>query len=229
MKVGGARRAGALGVLLGVASAGCDPQEIYLFERRELAVDAGRGNGGGAGGGGGGGAGAPSEPEPPEPRTPPACDSPECEECQASATRCPAASNLFCHPRSGECALGCDPAAAEQGTVCPLNQVCHPVDGLCVDCVTSASCTAPGLGVCDTAPGRCVECLGEEGCGLLDVCDDETRQCVECVELDDCTANDDARFCFESRCVECRTDADCALAEPDRPICSDEFECEDED
>ena len=222
-----------------IAWVACQPQEIYLFE--DVAVDAGRGSAGSAG--------APSQPEAPAPRTPPACESAACQECQDSAT-CAAASNLFCHPRTGQCALGCDPEAADQGVVCPLNQVCHPIDRLCVDCATSADCTTAGLracdvergrcvectatadctgprSVCDTDAQRCVECLGEEGCGLLDVCNDATQQCVECVSPADCTADDDARFCFQARCVECRIDADCT--EPDRPICSDEFECEDED
>lgn len=212
---------GVVGLLLWAASgAGCQPQEIYLFDERPgpSLVDAGRGNGGSAGA---------SEPAPP--RTPPACESAACEACRVNATPCPAESNLFCHPISGECALGCDPEAPDQGAACPLDQVCHPVAGLCVECVTSASCTAP-LGACDTERNRCVECTaaGDTCPAARSVCDTEAQRCVECVTVANCTADDDARFCFESRCVECRTNADCTL-EPDRPICSDEFECEDED
>jgi hypothetical protein len=226
LKVVGASPAGALGMLLGVlAGVACEPQEIYLFERGNLSVDAGRGN---AGPGNGGSAGAPSEPEPPEARTAPPCESAECEACQADVTRCPRQSNLFCHPRTGECALGCDPEAANQGTLCPSNQVCHPVDGVCVDCVSSVSCTMAGLGACDTERGTCVECTGPASCpAARPVCDTDAQRCVECLTLADCN-DDDARFCFQSRCVECRTRADCTI-EPDRPICSDEFECEDED
>lgn len=247
MRLGWVQGAGAaLALLVAVQGVGCEPQEILLFEPvSPPGVDSGVSGISGAGGSAEG-------PEPAAAPSQPACESEACEECLSRATPCRADANLFCHPRTGECALGCDPEAQEEARVCPSNQVCHPVDGLCVGCVTSLDCgSTPGLvacdeqrgscvectassecplsrPVCDTQAQRCFECLPDEGCGDPEVCHPTRLQCVECVTVADCTDSDD-RFCEDSRCVECRTDADCAAAEPDKPFCSPELECEDDD
>ncbi len=214
----------ASALLVAFAWAGCEPQDIYLFETVSRSGAAGMAGGGAQGVGPEAG-----QPDAPEPRSPPACESPECESCAADAMRCRAeGGSFFCHPRSGECALACNPQADASEPVCLSGQVCHPDYGVCVECIDRGECAAGILRECDTRSGACVECVEAADCAVPgQSCDPISFTCVSCVMDVDCAGSED-RFCLpsEGRCVECRTSADCTL-EPDRRICSSEFECED--
>jgi hypothetical protein len=238
----------ALGLLLAV---GCEPQEIYLFDgpptRAGRDVDAGRED-------------EPNEPPPPDagpedplPSPPPACETEACEACVTSGACSVGSTVLFCHPRSGECALPCDASAGAQAPGnCPAGQLCAP-GGICVGCLGGGDCagqepacdltrnrcvecvvggdTCPlARPVCDPDELRCVECNADDECGTGLVCFEEAQRCVQCQTDLDCRGSDDDVLCLpgENRCVECVTDADCRLSEPDKPFCSSERECEDE-
>jgi hypothetical protein len=135
----------------------------------------------------------------------PDCRSDACNACVAGAMCAGSSLVSWCHPASGTCAQACDPAAtAAQVGSCPAPQRCSPELGLCVACVTNDDCG-----------------------GASPVCDED--RCVQCVIDADCSGREDDRLCMgdERRCVECRDNSDCT--DPQRPICSDEYECEDED
>jgi hypothetical protein len=232
-------------------ASGCEPQEIYLFdgpptltgsgeeadagpqdEPNEPRVDAG-----------------PADPPPP----PPDCETQACDECVVSGACQVGSTTLFCHPRSGECVLPCDPSAGVLAAGnCPMGQLCEP-GGFCVSCLSETDCGAPepacdlsgnvcvecvvggstcpvARPVCDPAEKRCIECNVDDECALGLVCFEEARRCVQCQTDLDCSGRDDDVFCLpgELRCVECVTDADCRVSEPDKPFCSSERECEDE-
>ncbi len=233
-----------LGGLLWIA---CAPQDIYLFDPVAVAVaDAGSppptrplvpsvvGPAADASG-------------PVQPR----CESSACETCVRGDLCRAVTSGLLCHPRSGECGFWCDPIA-ELGAdgACVGDQRCDAALGMCVDCLTGAHCTSElpacdepnGVCVecvarddcpaarpaCDTATHRCVQCTASSDCAALGrVCQIESNACVVCLDDGDCAGGEDSR-CLpgELRCVECLSATDCL--DPERPLCSAEFECEDD-
>jgi hypothetical protein len=242
----GAAGAGLFALLLGP---GCEPQDIYLFDGppTNTRIDAG------------GVPDAPPDPDEPAPPddqepSPPACETPACDTCVEGRACAVGSTLLFCHPRSGECALPCDASAgAEAPGNCPLGRQCDAA-GICVECRANSDCGAE-LPACDLARNRCVECVvGGDSCpAARPVCDPIALRCIECAgdadcaatgqvcveaaqrcvqcETDlDCRGRDDDVVCLpgELRCVECVSDADCRLSEPDKPFCSSERECEDE-
>jgi hypothetical protein len=234
------------GLLLAV---GCEPQDIYLFDGppTNTRIDAG-----------GGGlpdlpdAGAPAPPAGDEPLQPP-CETEACAACVENRACAVGSTLLFCHPRSGECALPCDASAgALAAGNCPADRQCDAT-GICVECLAASDCgaelpacdlsgnrcaecvvggdTCPAArSVCDPAVLRCVECNADADCATGLVCFEAGQRCVQCETDLDCSGADDDVFCLpgELRCVECVTDDDCLLSEPDRPFCSSERECEDE-
>ena len=237
---------------MGTALASCAPQDIYLFDtppdegtppvREE---DAGP---------------APSDGQGPEtpPEQPafeqPACESDACRDCVARDA-CAATSLLFCHPRSGACAVPCDPDAPSGAANCPTDRRCEPDLGVCVECVTSADC-AGERAACDTTSGRCVECVDSTTCaGTTPVCDTTARRCVGCLGDAQCAPAGEVCLVEEQRCVQCRTDAECPApggddddglchpvehrcveciddgdcrSDPEKPFCSPELECDDD-
>lgn len=201
-------------------AAGCEPQDIYMFDEpvAQTRSDAG-----------------PSEPEPApssegsEPNETsesddggsepgdsadpddagrvtseqPECRSDACNACVADGMCAGSSALSWCHPARGTCAQACDPAAAaSQVGSCPAPQRCSPALGLCLACITSDDCG-----------------------GASPVCDD--GRCVQCSSDSDCSNREDERLCLvaEGRCAECRDNTDCT--DPERPVCSDEYECED--
>lgn len=226
---------------------GCEPQDIYLFDEPEVAVEED--------------AGSEPEPEPePEPDAeappfePPTCESEACDECAEGDVCSNPSAPLYCHPVTGLCRLPCDPAAPATAVQCPGSQRCDADIRLCVECVESSDCSEGSLTACDDERGECVECVGPETCPAeRRICDLGDHACVECVEDDDCAAN---QLCLPGaqRCVQCRDDADCqgleddnrclpgtyicvecvdngdCTSDPTRPFCSQqEHECEDEE
>jgi hypothetical protein len=186
----------------------------------------------------------------------PACESEACERCLESAT-CAGSTLSLCHPLSGSCVAGCDPSAGDEpgncadGTRCDARGIClacvtnddcavpapacDPGSGSCVGCVGNYDCT-PQAPVCDTLAHECTECRVDSDCAAtFEVCRESLGRCVECESDADCVArrvpgddDDEDRFCSPGlRCVECLSDADCS-ADPDKPFCSSELECEDE-
>jgi hypothetical protein len=255
MKTRGLRRLlGALvgpGAILCAVAAGCEPQDIYLFDEAEPVVEDDAGM---------------DEPEPPpaSDNTPPdddlpepvqpTCVSPACQRCVADGDCSAGAAELFCHPVTGDCKLPCDPEASSEQRACTAAERCDRDIGLCVDCVQDADCSSALAPVCDLARGGCVECADSSDCPAeRPVCDAEAARCIECVVDADCAATGgvclpgaqrcvgcrDDRDCagFEDSrclpeallCVECLDDRDCALADPSEPFCKlSEHECDDD-
>jgi hypothetical protein len=233
--------------------AGCQPQDIYLFDPTPpvaARVDAGSMT-----------PPAPLEPadEPdaaPSPPEQPPCASQACTDCVAQQLCAGSSRFSVCHPRTGRCALACEPGAGDAALQCPLGERCDPALELCVACLGDTDCSG-SLAICDTRLNRCVECTSNENCPAIRPVCDASLSCVECVEDGDCAAtgevclaelsrcvqcrddadcrgrvggdDDDAARCLpgELRCVECVDDGDCA-SDPEKPFCSSEFECEDE-
>lgn len=243
------RLAGAslVGLLLGL---GCEPQEIYLFDGPPTLA----GSRADADAGGQPSAAQPDTGPAEAAPAPPPCESEACNACVTSGKCAIGSTLLFCHPRSGECALPCSGGAGPRTPGnCPTGELCDP-GGFCVQCLgdvdcggpqaacdlSSNSCTECVVGgatcptarpVCDPAQLRCVECTVDAECSATgQVCFEEAQRCVQCETDSDCRGRDDDVFCLpgERRCVECVTDADCRLSEPDKPFCSSERECEDE-
>jgi Cys-rich repeat protein len=185
----------------------------------------------------------------------PACESAECERCVLDASCGSGALPLLCHPQTGECLLACDPEPrAEAPVVCPSTLRCEPRLGLCVECVTALDCggalrscdsergvcvgcmnddaCSPSAPACDIPNQRCVECTDDSHCPT-GVCQTSRFSCVECQNDDDCPAlggDDDDELCHPDllTCVECLSNADCQRSDPDKPICKEELECDDE-
>jgi hypothetical protein len=243
-----------LGALAGPAvvvcfvASGCEPQDIYLFDE-PAASDEGREDAGSY---------EPEpDAETPEVETPqgeqPACTSEACEQCVARADCRLDAADLFCHPETGACKLPCDAEASAEERTCPASERCDARIELCVECVVDADCGGGPLAACDRTRGECVECLDSSTCpserrtcdvassrcvGCLvnadcaatgELCLLGEQRCVQCRDDGDCSALDDDNLCLlgEQRCVECVDDGDCT-ADPRRPFCSSERECEDE-
>jgi hypothetical protein len=230
-------------VLCAVA-AGCEPQDIYLFDETAEGSEPDAGD---------------DEPEPePEPDAappafePPMCASNACDECVERGCSVQSAT-LFCHPVTGICRLPCDPETPAGDRPCPGDQHCDTSIGLCVDCVGPddcsggslqacdvergvcvecvgpATCTAPGRGVCDPTTYQCVGCLDDPDCDGQ-VCLRSEQRCVQCLDDGDCSGFEDDNLCVPGAyvCGECVDNAQCAAIDPTRGICSDEYECEDE-
>jgi Cys-rich repeat protein len=229
----------------------CEPQDIHLFDRvapdagspvnrplppPDAAVD-------------------PSPDPAPPARAQPACESAECERCVLDALCGSGALPLLCHPQTGDCLLACDPEpGAEAPLVCPSTLSCEPRLGLCVECVTALDCggalrscdsergvcvgcmddaaCSPSAPACDIPNQRCVECTEDSHCPT-GVCQISRFSCVECLSNADCPAlggDDDDELCHPEllTCVECLSNADCQRSDPDKPICKEELECDDE-
>lgn len=239
----------APGALVCAIAAGCEPQDIYLFDEVEAPEpDAGD-----------------DEPEPePGPETEPdaeapsfeqpPCETAECEECLEVGCGVQSAS-LFCHPVTGLCKVQCDPVTPAGDRPCPGTQRCDTEIGLCVDCVGSDdcsggplqacdvergvcvecvgpdTCTTPGQLYCDVTAQECVECLDDPQCGAGQVCLPGDQRCVQCVDNDDCIGFEDDNLCVPGNvCGECLTDDDCVAIDPTRPFCRQlDHECEDEE
>jgi hypothetical protein len=244
-------RASLLVGALAAVSASCAPQDIYLFDTPDESTPPVREADAGP---------PPSDdPGPVAPPEQPAFEQPQCEtdacrDCVA-LDACAASSLLFCHPRSGACAVPCDPNALNAAGNCPMDRRCEPELGVCVECVTSADCSgerpacdpvsgrcvecvdsttcAGATPVCDTAARRCVGCLGDAECAAAgQVCLTEEQRCVQCRSDAECPApgvDDDDALCHpvERRCVECLDDRDCRF-DPEKPFCSAELECDDD-
>jgi hypothetical protein len=233
------------------ALASCAPQDIYLFDTpTDESTPPAREED--AGPPPSDGSGPESPPEQPAFEQP-ACESDACRDCVARDL-CAATSLLFCHPRSGACAVPCDPDAPSDAANCQTDRRCDPELGVCVQCITSADCggaqpacdsesgrcvecvdstaCSGATPVCDTAAQRCVGCLGDAECEPLgEVCLVEEQRCVQCRTDAQCpvSGDDDERVCHpvEHRCVECLDDDDCRL-DPEKPRCSAELECDDD-
>jgi Cys-rich repeat protein len=148
-------------------------------------------------------------------------------------TTSPGCESGFCDPAGNICACDADPD-------CPNGEVCNTLSNpnQCVECVSDAQCTSPGLGSCDILTNTCVECVIDSDClgGL--VCNDPTNTCVQCVDDGDCpggvcnTATNTCTGCLDdddcpgdsvcdeptSTCVECMLDVDCDF-DPGLPVC----------
>jgi hypothetical protein len=209
----------APGALLCAVAAGCEPQDIYLFD--EVAEppepDAG---------------GDEPEPEPePDAEAPafeqPPCGSRACDDCVADGDCSLAAGTLFCHPATGSCEVPCDPDAPAEDRQCPASQQCNPDFGLCVDCVVSDHCSGGPLQACDAERGVCVECVGPDTCTTPErpYCDVTDQLCVGCRGDDDCAAAGQVCLLGEQRCVQCRVDADCIGFEDDNRCVTDDNVC----
>jgi hypothetical protein len=237
----------------------CEPQDIYLFDAppTQTRTDAGSSVP----------SPPPSESEAPSSSNPPAgendagstpvqpaCESAECEACVQQASCKLTGAQFFCHPVSGGCALGCDPAAPlQQAGNCPAAELCQPRLGLCVDCVSNGDCGGQ-LPTCDPERGSCVECIASGDCPAQQpLCDASTSRCIECSTDADCSATGEVCLAGAQRCVQCRNDADCGASDddvrcllseqrcveclsdadctedPQKPICSSELECDDDE
>jgi hypothetical protein len=198
-----------------VLAAGCEPQDIYMFDPPPVLAraDAGASEPEPEGSDDDSGPDDSSDPEDLADREDagglaseqPDCRSQACNTCVEDAACAGDGAVSWCHPTSGTCAQACDPAAAiSQVGSCPAPQRCDPELGLCVACITNDDCG-----------------------GLSSVCDE--GRCVQCLTDADCSGREDERRCLgEQRlCVECRDSSDCT--DPQRGICSGEYECEDED
>jgi len=89
---------------------------------------------------------------------------------------------------------------------------CEPTSGLCVACLQDSDCTTNARRRCEPSAHVCVACLNRPDCAQRQDCDTVTHRCLDaCFDGDDpCPA---AGFvCGEDlgRCVECRTNANCA-------------------
>jgi hypothetical protein len=223
--------------------AGCEPQDIYLFDDPPAQNRADAGTGGSEPGS------EPEDTDDPEDTdesedadesedtegpesVQPDCRTAACDVCvEQGLCELPGAV-VWCHPESGFCLLACDPAAlaGEVGS-CPAPQRCDPELGLCVACVSNDDCGEP-FPVCDARIGDCVECSSTADCATRGggVCAQPERRCVQCLSNVDCSGFEEDPVCLvaEQRCVECLVNSDCTR-EPDRPLCSSEFECEDSD
>jgi hypothetical protein len=234
----------APGAIVCAVAAGCEPQDIYLFDEVEETPEPDAGDDG-------------PEPGPdaaPPAFEPPMCDSEACDECVEDGC---VVSNFFCHPVTGVCRAPCEPPGAPGAEpACPGGQHCDTSIGLCVDCVGSDDCSDGPLLACDTERGVCVECVGPETCtpdrGICDqtaqecvgcrvdesdcaagqVCLPDGQRCVQCLVDDDCSGLEDDNRCVpgEYVCGECLIDDDCVAIDPTRPFCRQaDHECEDED
>lgn len=230
---------------LGVWLAGaCAPQDVRLFAPASTDADTDELPTPDAGG-------PPDEPVAPPAPVQPACQSEACEACVAAAACVFGTSPGLCHPLTGACAVACDPVPPNVGVVrrCPAGQLCHPEYALCVQCLDASACSVEGAracdeargvcvgcvddttcgggeAVCDTTAQRCVECTPDSGCPLGSVCDPDRLQCVGCVDDGDCGGEDGRCLLSQQICVECLDNDDCT--EPDRLLCNDEFECDDD-
>jgi hypothetical protein len=220
----------ALAVTGGVALSfglGCQPQDIYLFDRPPATTRADAGT-------------TPAEPTPMSPpaqeladadppREVPACVSAACESCVAREACSVPAAQLYCHPATARCSLPCDPGAAGAAGTCPPPEHCDPRIGLCVECVADEDCGGASP-VCEPTRGECVACNSDPDCAASGGrCLFDEHRCVQCIEDEDCrVGDDDDDRCLPGllRCGECLVDTDCT--EPDRPFCSTQNECEDE-
>lgn len=237
------------GAVLCAGAAGCEPQDIYLFDEAEgrppaAVPDAGR-----------------DQPEPLPPSDEdsddepvgmqPACVTPACRQCVANADCRLESTTLYCHPLTAECKVPCEPDAVGDERACPKGEHCD-ASGLCVDCVLNEHCGAGPTPVCDGLQGVCVQCVGAADCpGERPICDD--ARCVECVDDGDCAATGEVCLPGAQRCVQCRNDADCSggddevrclpeqllcveclddgdcAGDPEKPFCKlSEHECDDE-
>lgn len=235
-------------ILYGVA-AGCEPQDIYLFDEPEVSPEQGTDADRDAGND----PAPPAEPstDEPAPRAQPECTSEACERCVETGDCDVEATQYFCHPATGACKLPCDPEAAAE-RACIADERCDPELGLCVECVTAVDCGA-ATPACDPRRGECVECVGPSDCPPeRPTCDVDAARCIECLSDADCSATGAVCLAGPQRCVQCRSDLDCSgleedsrclperqvcveclvdgdcTSDPRRPFCSSENECEDE-
>jgi hypothetical protein len=106
----------------------------------------------------------------------------------------------------------CGPVSA---VVCPSGKVCAPSGqnaGTCVECISSADCSA---GVCDVTSNTCVACVSAADCDdgdpcTINPCNTATHMCGLISDV----VCPSGRFCAPSgqnagRCVQCLTNADC--------------------
>lgn len=211
--------------LLLMLSARCAPEDIYLFERDDQAVNSPSDSVNGEPDASNGGAEptqpeldpqdqsppASNEPEPAEPAASvqPPCAGPACDAC-LTQEKCAGTAEPLCHPLTGECVTGCDPRAGDEAGNCANGLHCNATFSVCVACTTNAQCAAP-TAACDEPRGTCVACIDASTCAAgAPVCDTRAFECVECVVDGDCAARLEVCDELAQRCVECERDADCA-------------------
>jgi len=161
--------------------------------------------------------------------TGPACNGP---------TDCKDPARAFCV--SNAC-VGCDQAGAGAcaGLLCAPAGTAN-VGGQCVQCLTSATCsaatpicTANTCTACTTASqclakspttpacsasGACVQCTDNTTCsGATPVCDTTTNKCVQCLTSARCSGA--TPICTANTCAACTTASQCVAKSPTAPAC----------
>jgi hypothetical protein len=105
-------------------------------------------------------------------------------------------------------------ADCPQGAVACTNKVC-------IACTSDAQCQQMGgAKKCDVATGSCIMCTQDSHCFYYGQpmwsgkCDTQLKLCVKCSTSSDCQwQNSTTKLCVANRCVQCKSDADCASAQ----------------
>jgi hypothetical protein len=217
------------GSILCAIGAGCEPQDIYLFDEAYDADDGAEVAERDAGGEQSEAA-LPDDSADSDDAGGPAVIQPECltEACWqcVEARTCRLELTTFvCHPVTADCKAPCDPEAAAEQPQCPPGEVCDD-RGLCVGCRSDADCGPGPTPVCAAARGVCVQCIESSDCSSeLPICDVEASLCVECRDDGDCEAAGEVCLAGPQRCVQCRDDDDCGSFDDDNRCLPDEQRC----
>jgi hypothetical protein len=204
---------GLLAGAVGQGAAGCDVQELRLFDPPSdppiivdvsaAAADAST-------------AGAPQGSDAvavPEAGTPTAESlQPDCEPGSVACRSCVALGSCSapnaCHPVSGACVRACpsDPPDC----LAPMS-LCQPSYRVCVWCLSDADCGG-STPACNVASGVCVPCLRNAHCALLGdddrlICNVATQSCRGCLGNEECAVG---QFCepLEGHCEDLGSDDD---------------------
>jgi hypothetical protein len=143
---------------------------------------------------------------------PPLCDAAtrKCVGC-LSDVECNAADASRCSPVNHTC-IGCN-----ADVQCEGGALCRVGDGLCVQCLDDAACSANNQR-CDLRSGSCIECLTNADCTgnangpVCKTVEDDgpasLNTCIACLNNADCTSAAASR-CERNQCQPCTVNADC--------------------
>jgi len=202
---------GVLAGALGPGAAGCDVQELRLFEplsEPPSVVDVSVGVVDAAT------AREPDSASVPEAGSPAMPESlqPDCDPGSAACRNCVELGSCSapnaCHPVSGACVRACPSDPPD----CPAPMsLCHPSYRVCVWCLSDADCGG-STPACNVASGACVQCLGDAHCALLGdddlpICNVATQRCRGCLGNEECAVG---QFCepLEGHCEDLGSDDD---------------------
>lgn len=132
-------------------------------------------------------------------------DKPACDTQAGICVQC--VSNQQCSGATPQCDTARNVCVAcTQDTHCSTGQVCD--EGSCVACRDDDHCGGT-TAYCDTPTNSCVACLDDTHCTARNNsrCVSNGHTCAPCTR--DAQCEEDAPFCREGLCVECRENGDC--------------------